>query len=465
MTRASVIVVSRNGEGYLEVCLDAIMAQVGAEDEVIVVDNASTDGSVAALRESWPGLRLIESDRNLGYAGGCNVGLRVATGGVLLMVNQDVVLGDCWVDDMSEALATHSIGVAGCKLYYPDAQTIQHAGGMICRPRALPLLRAHGERGEEDCDALADVDYVSGAAWGIRSETLKRVGELDEGFWPGYYEDVDFCFRARALGLRVAYLPSVWAIHAESTTLGKESEAYLKAFHRGRMRFALKHLSPDQVRGEFTAAERAWLKGEVAPVERLAVEQAHRAALMMLPGIYAEREETDMFRFDSLQRVAEALASLRVDVHRVEKPGQCRGSREEHLHEELIAGLEAAQMVRGQPFRSDVPGVGWLIAWFRSAWNSISTKWYVLPLLQQQNEFNAALVHYLRAVQHATDARQERSDALGEIVEQRLIDLDRDQAILAQNVAELSYQLRRLNRSLATAESQPGGENVDVHRG
>ena len=465
MTRASVIVVSRNGAGYLGVCLDAIMAQVGVQDEVIVVDNDSTDESVAALSDRWPEVKLIENDRNLGYAGGCNVGLCSATGDVLLMVNQDVVLGDGWVDGMCDALARRPIGVVGCKLYYPDGQTIQHAGGIVRRPRALPDHIGHGERDEGGWNELADVDYVSGAAWGIRAETLERVGELDESFWPGYYEDVDFCFRARAAGLRVVYVPSITAIHAESTTLGKESDAYLKAFHRGRLRFVLKHFSPDQFLEIFVAAEKCWLRKEVASIERAAAEQAHRAALLMLPGVYAGRGGTDATRFDSLQQVAEALVSLCLDVPRAANPGPYRGIREEHLDEELIAGLAAAQTVRGQPFRSDVPVVGRLIAWFRSVWNSISTKWYVLPLLQQQNEFNATLVNVIRAAQRATELRFERMDTLGDMLEQRLIDLDRDQVILARNVAEMSYQLSRLSRSLAAGESQLEDEHVDVHQG
>lgn len=464
MTRASLIVVSRNGEGYLGPCLCAILAQVGTEDEVIVVDNASTDGSVAAVRERWPEVRLIENDRNLGYAGGCNIGLRVAEGDVLLMVNQDVVLRDGWVEGMREALADRAVGVVGCRLYYPDGQTIQHAGGIIRWPRAVPDYRARGERDSGDWNVLADVDYVSGAAWGIREDTLERVGELDEGFWPGYYEDVDYCFRARAAGLRVVYVPSAVAIHAESTTLGKESEAYLKAFHRGRLRFLLKHPSPERVQGDFVAAERSWLTGEVAPIERAAVEQAHQAALLMLPVIYAGREESDAFRFDSLQEVAEGLASLRVDVWAAVKGSQHQERREEHFHEELIAGLEAAQTIRTQPFRSHVPIVGRLIAWFRSAWAGISTRWYVLPLLQQQNEFNAELVAYLRAVQRAADARRERLDAVRDVVEQRLTDLDRDQATLARNVAEMSYRISRMSQSLASIESRLGDQHVDFHQ-
>jgi GT2 family glycosyltransferase len=82
VVRASIIVVSWNGEAYLGECLNAILALAGPDDEVIVVDNASVDGSVALVRTRWPQVRLIENHRNLGFAGGCNTGLRVAQGDV-----------------------------------------------------------------------------------------------------------------------------------------------------------------------------------------------------------------------------------------------------------------------------------------------------------------------------------------------------------------------------------------------
>jgi hypothetical protein len=137
------------------------------------------------------------------------------------------------------------------------------------------------------------------------------------------------------------------------------------------------------------------------------------------------------------------------------------------LNKELMAELEARQTIREQPFRSDVPIIGPLISRFRAMWNSISTRWYVLPLLQQQSEFNALLVFYLRAMEAAADARRdvvdgwmcemsgrlnemggrlsEMSEILNE-VDARTIGTDQDQTQLTRNVAELSYQLTRLIR-------------------
>ena len=314
MTRGSIIIVSWNGEAYLGSCLNAVLAQTSSDDEVIVVDNGSTDGSVTLVRERYPRVHLIENGRNLGFAGGCNTGLRAAQGDVLFMVNQDAALWDGWLEVMCEAIADCTVGVVGCKLLYPDGQTIQHVGGIIRWPRAVP---DHWEYGEQDGrlrNEPVDVDYVTGAAWGFRRDIMEQVGELDEGYWPGYYEEVDYCFRAREAGRRVVYVPAAQATHIESTTLGQGSEAFYRAFHRGRLRFVLKRLSPERFLCDFVPAERSWLKEKLVRRERLAMGQVYLAALMMVPTIYAAREEVGLPSFDVLQQVTEALADLRAEV-------------------------------------------------------------------------------------------------------------------------------------------------------
>jgi vacuolar-type H+-ATPase subunit I/STV1 len=127
------------------------------------------------------------------------------------------------------------------------------------------------------------------------------------------------------------------------------------------------------------------------------------------------------------------------------------------LNEELIAELGAKQTIREQPFRSNKPIIGPLIAWFRTMWNSVATRWYVLPLVQQQNEFNALVVAYVRDTLEEVDQRLEEMD-------QRLIDLDRDQTLLTRSVAELSYRLIRLDQLLTSVEAQLRGEDADPRK-
>jgi len=114
------------------------------------------------------------------------------------------------------------------------------------------------------------------------------------------------------------------------------------------------------------------------------------------------------------------------------------------LNEDLTAELEAKQTIREQPFRSDMPIIGRFIAWFRAVWNSVSTRWYVLPLLRQQNEFNALVVSHLREM------------------DRRLLDLDRDHTSLTRNVAELTYQIIHMNRLLTAIEAELQNRDVDI---
>jgi hypothetical protein len=116
------------------------------------------------------------------------------------------------------------------------------------------------------------------------------------------------------------------------------------------------------------------------------------------------------------------------------------------LNKELIAELEARQTIREQSFQSSVPIIGPLISWFRATWNSISTRWYVLPLAQQQSEFNALLVSYLQRMEAAVNAQLSEMRELLNEADARTIGTDQDQTQLTRNVAELSYQLTHLIR-------------------
>ena len=119
-------------------------------------------------------------------------------------------------------------------------------------------------RGSCDIDAYrerADVDYVTGALCAFRADTWRRFGPMDASFFPAYFEEADFCVRARAAGMRVVYVPESEAVHAESSTLGRGSAAQLSVYHRNRMRFVARHLSRPGVRGRTFSSEMRWLFG------------------------------------------------------------------------------------------------------------------------------------------------------------------------------------------------------------
>jgi len=282
--RASLIVIVWNGKAFLSACLDSILSECTADDEVIVVDNGSTDGSADYVSQHYPQIRQLRLQGNFGYAGGANRALSVARGRYLFLLNQDMVLEPGWLEAMLNAFRQYGDTVLGCKALTTDERVL-HAGGRIAWPLGLPSHRGHLEADDGRWDAMEDVDYVNGAAWGFSRTVLERVGWLDEGFWPGYYEDVDFCFRARDLGVRVLYNPEAVVVHRESMSLGKGSSAYLQAFHQGRLRFVLKRLPSSEVRTHFVPAERLWFENQRLPVQRV-LAKIYRRGLLIASDLY-----------------------------------------------------------------------------------------------------------------------------------------------------------------------------------
>src|SRR5437899_2944151 len=169
-----------------------------AEDyEVIVVDNGSPTPAQSIAGGFAPNVRLIETGRNLGFAGACHVGLSHARGDAIALLNPDCEVDPGWLPNVIRPLADETIGVVGSKIYYHGTRILQHAGALL----AENAVSAHRGRGEEDAgqyDEPADVDYVTGAAMAVARRTIERerVGFLATAYHPVYYEDSELCLRA-----------------------------------------------------------------------------------------------------------------------------------------------------------------------------------------------------------------------------------------------------------------------------
>jgi len=285
MPTISVVIVSWNGERFLEPCLSAVLAQTLEDYEIIVVDNGSTDGSVELVRSRFPGVRLIENKRNLGYAGGANVGFQSATGEVLALLNQDTVPHPDWLAELLAVLdGDKEIGIVGSKILSTDGVTLQHAGAYLPWPLVQGIHYGRGEKDEGQYNELREVDYVTGAAMAIKRPVLEAVGLFDEGFFPGYFEDVDLCFRARQAGYRVVYVPRAVVLHHESSSFEQTFLGKPYLVYRSRIRFILKHYTPEQITEEFLPAEVLRLKNMGAE-ELRALASSCIEGLLMWPRI------------------------------------------------------------------------------------------------------------------------------------------------------------------------------------
>ena len=216
----SVIVVTWNGRAVLGPCLEAVAAQRDAQTEVIVVDNASSDGTAEFVRERFPDVRLIVLPENRGFAGGNNAGAQVAQGRFLAFLNNDTVAESTWLRALRQGidepggfqLATSRI------VYLHDTGIIDSAGDGLFRAGGA-FKRYHGAPAER-ASISDEVFGVCGAACLIARAVFEELGGFDEDFFASH-EDVDLSYRARLRGYRCRYVADAVVRHHGSATLGR----------------------------------------------------------------------------------------------------------------------------------------------------------------------------------------------------------------------------------------------------
>lgn len=230
--RASVILVNCNGRGHLERCLPSVLSTVTPEDEVIIVDNGSTDGSADWVREKFPAIRLIRSQVNGGFSYGCNLGAHHARGQYLVFLNPDTTVVPDWLDALLAPLSDpHVALVTPCILRMDNPVRINTAGNEV-HPTGLAFCRGAGMP-PEAFSAPEDVAAVSGAAFAVRRDVWEALGGMDESFFL-YVEDTDLSWRAWLAGYRCRYVPEPVVYHDYDLRFGAG-----KFFFQERNRYLL----------------------------------------------------------------------------------------------------------------------------------------------------------------------------------------------------------------------------------
>jgi GT2 family glycosyltransferase len=220
-----VIIPNWNGAAHLPTCLQALRAQTCPEFEVLVVDNASTDESRALLRRDFPEARLLALERNLGFTGACNVGLRAGQGGVLVLLNNDTEAAPEWLAEVLAAFGRYpEAGSVASKMLLFDRRDTLHAAGDLFRVDGTP-----GNRGVWTVDrgqfAEGPVFSANGGSAAYRRAMLDDVGLLDEDFFFSL-EDVDLGWRAQLRGWTCIYAPRAVVYHKLSATGGGVTHSY-----------------------------------------------------------------------------------------------------------------------------------------------------------------------------------------------------------------------------------------------
>lgn len=211
-----VIVLSWNGKNDTLECLASLQQLTYPNARIVVVDNASSDGTGGAIRSAFPNIELIVNTSNLRFAGGNNVGIRRALergAEYVLMLNNDTVVDPEFLSRLIGAAETNrQIGIVGPKIYYfGDPKRIWFAGGLIKWWRGRVTHTGIREVDSGKYDVTMDVDYITGCCMLIKREVIETIGMLDERYYI-YGEDVDLCVRASRLGYKSVYVPSsrVW---------------------------------------------------------------------------------------------------------------------------------------------------------------------------------------------------------------------------------------------------------------
>ena len=246
----SIIIVNWNTGNLLTNCLKSVSEAVQDLDfEVIVVDNASTDGSAAIVREYFPWVDLIESQINLGFAAGNNLALCRASGESFLLLNPDTIVLPEAISHLVTAMrANPRLGVAGAQLLNLDGSRQTSWGVFPSLWTEVPLLSRLGKRRrlqsavEQSSKSLALtlVDWVSGAGLMIRRQAVEEVGLLDEAYWL-YTEETDWCYRVCEAGWQIALSPAAQIYHLARAASRQRFVTTMLHFYQSRVRFMRKH--------------------------------------------------------------------------------------------------------------------------------------------------------------------------------------------------------------------------------
>ncbi len=249
--RVSIIIVTWNALPLLQQCLPSVVATEYANLEIIVADNASTDGSAEWIEATFPQVRVVRHPQNWRFCKGNNRAVPYATGDYILLLNNDVEVPPDWLDPLVDTFEQDAeIGAAQPKmLQYDDRDRFEYAGGAggfldrVGYPFTRGRLFDTMERDRGQYDTPRDIFWASGAALMMRRSALQRVGLLDERF-DMHMEEIDLCWRMQRAGYRIRYVPESEVYHIGGASLPKDAPEKTYLNFRNSLLMLYKNLPP-----------------------------------------------------------------------------------------------------------------------------------------------------------------------------------------------------------------------------
>ena len=250
--RLSIVIVSYNARDDLDRCLQSLaLHRAATPHEIVVVDNASTDGSAELVRTKWPAVRLVNARANVGFARANNMAIRQTDAELILLLNSDTIVKAGSIDTMIQTLDQHAdVAVVGPRIVDARGYAELSFGRMIspfAEARQKVLVRGNDRRigpiaayVERVTRRARDADWVSGACLLVRRADAEAVGLLDERYFM-YAEDVDFCAALRARGRRVLFTPDAEITHLRGRSAATARSVTDQAYRRSQLTFYARH--------------------------------------------------------------------------------------------------------------------------------------------------------------------------------------------------------------------------------
>ncbi|MGJ3240973.1 MAG: glycosyltransferase family 2 protein [Anaerolineae bacterium] len=216
----SVVIPHWNGKQFLQTCLDALQRQTYPSVEIIIVDNASEDGSQAYIKAHYPDVQLIELQENQGFTGACNAGMQASQGEIIVLLNNDTEVDEGWVEAIVNAFSRHDeVGIVASKMLLFDQRDTLHTAGDGFTTDGRAFNRGVWQKDNGQFDDEAYVFSACGGSSAYRRAVLDEIGYLDDDYF-FLLEDVDIAWRAQLAGWRTLYTPDAIVYHHLSATGG-----------------------------------------------------------------------------------------------------------------------------------------------------------------------------------------------------------------------------------------------------
>ena len=249
--KVTIVILNWNGLQYLRQFLPSVLASSYPNTELVVVDNASTDASVAFLREQYPKTRIIQLERNFGFAGGYNQGLKLVQSDYYVLLNSDVEVESGWIDPVIQFMESHQ-EVAACQpkiVSFADRGLFEYAGAaggwldFLGYPFARGRIFDVCEEDKHQYDSPQACFWASGAALFVRAELYHQVGGFYDFFF-AHQEEIDFCWRLQLAGFSIYCCPQSVVYHVGGGTLPKNNERKVFLNFRNNLIMLAKNLNP-----------------------------------------------------------------------------------------------------------------------------------------------------------------------------------------------------------------------------